>query len=156
MTDAPTTERLARTLSALLRRLTSEQMSEAEMAAKALLRLSQSEELSTIRQLAHRLEQPTPPEADIRKAYDVGYGDGYGDGVKATEQKQWGDEEFCNINGAPSWADIALYCHRRADRLNEWEQGFVCSMAAWTLTREPTSRQAPKLKAIYLRLGGRL
>jgi len=51
---------------------------------------------------------------------------------------------------------MALYCHQRSNLLRCHEQTFITDMAAQTVWREPTEKQAKWLRSIFLRLGGRI
>ena len=78
------------------------------------------------------------------------------DGKREAEDKLYGDEDFHNIDGSPSWHAIARFCQVRSDSLKTRESEFINSVASRTVYREPTEKQAKWLKAIFFRLGGRL
>jgi hypothetical protein len=108
-----------------------------------------------IHALADRIEKPSNgalTDVEMRKLYDAGYENG----VRAAENKMHGNSDFHDIDGFPAWSEIALYCQRNNHRLRPTEQEFVNDMAAQTVWREPTPKQAKWLKSIFLRLGGRL
>ena len=74
-------------------------------------------------------------------------------GMRAVEDKQ-GD--FHNVDGTPSWHEIARFCQSNSGHLRGNEREFVNDMASSTVWREPTERQAKWLRSILYRLGGRL
>jgi hypothetical protein len=77
-------------------------------------------------------------------------------GVRAVEAKLRHDEDgFRNIDGTPSWHQMARFCQDRSARQRATELGFVDEMAGLTVWREPTPKQAKWLQSIYRRLGGR-
>ena len=91
-------------------------------------------------------------DAEMHKLYDAGYRAG----MRAVENKQHGSDDFRNVDGLPNWNEIALFCQRNNDRLRENERQFVNDMAARSVWREPTEKQAKWLRSIFYRLGGRL
>jgi hypothetical protein len=90
-------------------------------------------------------------EAEMKKLFDAGYDAG----LQAAEQKQFGAEDFHNIDGTPEWGAVARFCQYRGDRLRANELEFVNDMAAraeWG--REPTPKQEKWLRSIFKKLGG--
>jgi hypothetical protein len=136
-------------LASFIRLLSSDKEGEVVAAARAIMRTLQGANLD-IHALAERVGGIS--EADMKCLYDAGYDAG----VTATQNKQHGPGDFCNIDGTPSWHEIARFCQREADRLREKEREFVNDMAARTVWHEPTERQEKWLRSIFLRLGGRI
>jgi hypothetical protein len=54
-------------------------------------------------------------EAEIRKLYDAR--------LRAAEEKHHGAADFANVEGTPSWHEIALRGQRHGSRLRAKEQG---------------------------------
>jgi hypothetical protein len=123
-------------------------------AARAMLRTLETAG-ADIHVLADRVGKPNGggfTEAEMKKLYDAGYEAG----VRAVENKQHGSGDFQNVDGTPAWHEIARYCQQHNDRLREKEQDFINDMAARTVWREPTERQAQWLRSIFFKLGGRI
>jgi hypothetical protein len=74
--------------------------------------------------------------------------------IRKTENALHGSGEFRDIDGNPDWHEIAKWCQRRANRLNEKECKFVDDMTGHTAWREPTEKQGKWLMSIFLKLGG--
>jgi hypothetical protein len=74
-------------------------------------------------------------------------------GMRTVEDKQ---DDFHNVDGTPSWHEIARFCQSNSGHLRGNEREFVNDMASSTVWREPTERQAKCLRSILYRLGGRL
>src|SRR5262249_60281372 len=126
---------------------------EATAAARATTRSLRSEAMDS-HELAKAIEDPnggTLTEAEMRKLYDAGYDAG----LRAAEEKHHGAADFANVDGTPSWHEIALWCQQRDERLREKEREFVSDMASRTVWREPAEKQGKWLKSIFYRLGGR-
>jgi hypothetical protein len=70
--------------------------------------------------------------------------------------KQFNGTDFRGVDGLPNWEEMARYCQVNNSRLGDKETKFVNDMAARTVWREPTEKQAKWLKSIFLRLGGKL
>ena len=86
------------------------------------------------------------------------YDAGYQDGLRAAVNKQQGSLDFRGVDGDVDWHEVALWCQKRDDRddrLSDREREFVDTVAAQTVYREPSVKQARWLKSIFLRLGGR-
>jgi hypothetical protein len=145
---------IAGKIASLVRMLSSDREGEVISAVHALLRTLKSKG-ADIHALADRIEKPNGgalTDTEMKKLYDAGYQDG----VRAAENKMHGNSDFRDIDGFPAWSEIALYCQRNNHRLRPNEQEFVNDMAAQTVWREPTSKQAKWLKSIFLRLGGKI
>jgi hypothetical protein len=144
---------IAGKLKPLIRLLSSDQDGEVLNAARALNRLLKANG-SDIHAIADGIGQANGKltEAEMRKLYDAGFEAG----VRAVEDKQHGDEDFHNTDGTPSWHAIAVWCQRQDDRLRDNEREFINSVAARTVYREPTEKQAKWLKSIFHRLGGKM
>jgi hypothetical protein len=141
-------------LGTLIQLLASEQDGEALAAARAIVRTLQATG-ADIHTLAERVESANGgklSEAEMRKLYDAGYQAG----MRAVENKQHGAGDFHNVDGLPAWNEIALFCQRNNDRLRPNERESVNDMAARTVWREPSEKQAKWLRSIFFRLGGRL
>jgi hypothetical protein len=89
-------------------------------------------------------------ETDAKRIYDAGFHDG----LRKAENGQHGSGTFRNVDGTPSWNEIALWCQRRSEQLRENERQFIDDMASRTVWREPTERQGMWLMSIFYRLGG--
>jgi len=89
-------------------------------------------------------------QAEMKKLYDAGYHEG----LRVAENKHHGSEDFRNIDGLPSWHEVARWCQQHSDRLREKEREFVDDMAGRTVWREPTAKQGAWLRSIFFRLGG--
>jgi hypothetical protein len=146
---APITGKLGK----MIRMLASDCDGDVIAAARAIKRTLHSEGLD-IHTLAEGIEEPNRgalTEAEMRKLYDAGYDAG----LRAAEDKHHGAADFANVDGTPSWHEIALWCQRHSSRLRAKEQEFVNDMASRTVWREPTERQGKWLRSIFYRLGGR-
>jgi hypothetical protein len=152
MTDplAPIVNKLA----ACIRMLSSDKDGDVVNAAHGIVRMLKSAGVD-IHVLADRVEKPNGgalTDGEMRKLYDAGYDAG----LRAAENKMHGNSDFRDIDGFPAWEEIARYCQRNNRRLRANEQEFVDDMAAQTVWREPTEKQAKWLKSIFFRLGGKL
>ena len=122
-------------------------------AARAIRRTLRGEGLD-IHALAEGIEEPNSgalTEAEMRKLYDAGYDAG----LRAAEDKHHGAADFANIDGTPSWHEMALFCQQCDDRLREKERQFIHDKTACTVRREPTEKQAKWLKSIFYHLRGK-
>ena len=150
MTDiAPIAAKLGR----FLRLLSSDQDGEVVAAARALVRTLKGAG-QDIHALAAAIERPSGgklSKAEMKILYDHGYADGFRDG----ENKEHNGADFKNVGGK-SWHEIAMWCNDRAGELSASEEQFVHDMAARSVWREPTEKQAKWLKSICLRLGGKV
>jgi hypothetical protein len=90
-------------------------------------------------------------QAEMQKLYNAGYANG----LRAGENKQFNGTDFCGVDGLPNWEEMARYCQVNNSRLNIKEHQFVNDMAARTIWREPTEKQAKWLKRIFPKLGER-
>jgi hypothetical protein len=152
MTDVLTP--IANKLAACIRMLSSDKDGDVVNAARGLIRMLKGAG-TDIHVLAERVENANSgklSEVEMRKLYDTGYRDG----MRAVENKQHGSGDFHNVDGTPAWNEIALFCQQNNDRLRENERQFVNDMAARSVWREPTEKQAKWLKSIFYRLGGKL
>jgi hypothetical protein len=141
-------------LAACIRMLSSDKDGDVVNAARGLTRMLKGVG-ADIHALADRIEKPNGgalTDTEMKKLYNAGYEDG----VRAAENKMHGNSDFHDIDGFPAWSEIALYCQHNNRRLRPTEQEFVNDMAAQTVWREPTPKQAKWLKSIFLRLGGKL
>jgi hypothetical protein len=146
---APITAKLCK----MIRMLASDCDGDVIAAARAIKRTLRSEGLD-IHELAKGIEEPnggTLTEAEMRKLYDAGYDAG----LRAAEEKHHGAADFANVDGTPSWHEIALWCQQRNERLREKEREFVSDMASRAVWRDPTEKQGKWLKSIFYRLGGK-
>ena len=91
-------------------------------------------------------------QADLKRAYDIGFANG----VRATEGKHYNGSDFVNVNGLPSWHEIALFCQQNSHRLNDWERGFIDNITSQTVWREPNPKQEKCLRSIFYKLGGKI
>jgi hypothetical protein len=139
-------------LGTLVRLLASEQDGEALAAARGIVRVLKSTG-TDIHTLAERVENVNGgklTDAEMQKIYNAGFQDG----MHAVESRSTGD--FHNVDGTPNWHEIALFCQQNSNRLRENERQFVNDMAARSVWREPTEKQAKWLKSIFYRLGGKI
>jgi hypothetical protein len=142
---------IAGKLAKLLRMLSSNREHEMVAAAQALNRTLQSAG-TDIHALAAIVEHGGElNEAEMRKLYDAGVEEG----MRLAEKARFGSEDFHNINGLPSWHEMALWCQQRYDRLEDKHREFIDDMAGLTLWREPTEKQGKYLTSLYHKLGGR-
>ena len=131
----------------LIRLLSSDRDGEIVAAARALIRTLRSAGCD-IHDLAAHIEHANGgglTDAEMRKLYDAGYEAG----MRAVEDKHYGTSDFHNVDGMPSWHEIARWCQRRGDRLHSREQQFINDMAARTMWRERTEKQEEWLKSIF-------
>ena len=157
MTELPTSTR--RKLASSIRLLASNREGEVLAAAHAIPRTlkAASVDIHALADLVEQINGGKLSEAEMKKLYDAGYEAGRADGVRAAEAKVSHDADgFRNVNGLPSWHDMARFCQEHSARLRGNEPDFVDDMTGLTLWREPTPKQAKWLKSIYARLGGRL
>lgn len=147
---------IAGTIAQLVRFLGRSGDGEVLAAVEAIKRKLQSAGLG-IHDLADFIERPIEKpkgvsEADMKRIYDTGFRAG----LEAAEKKHHGGNDFVNVNGLPSWHEIALYCQRNNHRLNDWEREFIDSVASQTAWREPRPKQEKCLRSIFYKLGGKL
>jgi hypothetical protein len=125
---------IAGRLAKLLRMLSSNREHEVVAAAQALCRTLEGAG-ADIHALAAIVEHGGElNQAEMKKLYDAGYQDG----VRAVENKRHGPDDFRDIDGLPSWHEMALWCQQRNDRLRGNEREFIDDMASLTVWREPT------------------
>jgi hypothetical protein len=60
--------------------------------------------------------------------------------MRAVEQKQFGNDDFHNVDGMPVWDVVARFCQQHRDRLHDKEREFINDMAAQTVWRKPTAK----------------
>jgi hypothetical protein len=144
---APIADRLGK----FIRLLSSDKDGEVVAAARAIVRTLQAEKLD-IHVLADMIKKPNGAlsETDAKRIYDAGFNDGF----RKAENAQHGPGNFRNVDGAPCWNEIALWCQRRGERLKENERQFIDDVASRTVWREPTEKQGMWLMSIFYRLGG--
>jgi hypothetical protein len=124
---------------------------EALAAARAIVRTLKATG-ADIHTLAERVENVNGgklSEAEMKKLYNAGYEDG----MRAVENRSTGD--FHNVDGTPNWHEIARFCQQNDSKLRENERQFISDMAARSVWREPTEKQAKWLRSIFYRLGGK-
>jgi hypothetical protein len=140
-------------LAACTRMLSSDKDGDVITAARGLVRMLKGAG-TDIHVFAERIAKPNGglTDAEMRKLYDAGYEAG----VRAVENKQHGSGDFHNVDGLPSWNEIALFCQQNNDRLRPTERQFIDDIASRTVWREPTEKQAKWLRSIFYRLGGKL
>jgi len=140
-------------LAACIRMLSSDKDGDVITAARGLVRMLERAG-TDIHAFAERIAKPNGglTDAEMRKLYDAGYEAG----VRAVENKQHGSGDFHNVDGLPSWNEIALFCQQNNDRLRPTERQFIDDIASRTVWREPTEKQAKWLRSIFYRLGGKL
>src|SRR5215831_3332162 len=103
---APITGKLCK----MIRMLASDCDGDVIAAARAIKRTLRSEKLD-IHELAKCIEESnggTLTEAEMRKLYDAGYDAG----LRVAEEKHHGTTDFVNVDGTPSWHEIALWCQQ--------------------------------------------
>jgi hypothetical protein len=98
--------------------------------------------------------EPTIPDAEMKKLYDAGFSAG----LFAAEDKHHGSSDFANIDGSPPWHQVARYCQRHVDNLDERHHRFVHDMAGRTVydRYEPSEKQQKYLLSLFYKLGGKL
>jgi hypothetical protein len=156
---------IAGKLGCLVRLLSSDRDGEVIAAARAIARMLKAHG-ADIHVLADRVEHANgngkPSAADLQRRYDAGFAAG-----KAAAESHEAGNALRDADGNPDWGSIAMWCQERTARLNARcqertarlnarEQEFINSVAAQTVYRDPTERQAMWLKSIFLRLGGKL
>ena len=137
---APITGKLCK----MIRMLASDCDGDVIAAARAIKRTLRSEGLD-IHQLAKGIEEPNGGTLTEAVSPEPG----------PAEERHHGAADFANIDGTPSWHEIALWCQQRNERLREKEREFVSDMASRTVWRDPTEKQGKWLKSIFYRLGGK-
>jgi hypothetical protein len=135
----------------LLRLLSSTNDGEALGAARSISRVLQSAG-ADFHALATAVEDRS---SRSDKKFSVIYARGIEDGMRRAAEMHPAQSDFYDIDGGKSAHQMALFCQERADRLTEREAEFIGGVAARTVWREPTAKQAKWLRSIYLRLGGR-
>jgi hypothetical protein len=128
----------AEKLASLVRLLASDKDGEVLGAARAINRTLKSAG-TDIHALADRVELANGKqilEQDMRRIFNAGYEKG----LRAAEDKHHGNGDFHNVDGMPSWHEIARWCQRHGDRLRSKEEQFINDMAARTMWREPTEK----------------
>jgi hypothetical protein len=143
---------IADKLGKMIRMLGSDRAGDVIAAARAIKRTLHNEGLD-IHALAEGIEKPNGnalTKVEMKKLYDAGYDAG----LRAAEDKHYGAADFANIDGTPSWHEMARWCQQHGDRLREKEREFVDDMAGRTVWREPTAKQGAWLRSIFYRLGG--
>ena len=89
----------------------------------------------------------------MKEIYDAGIRAGIEIGVRKAGQHAYG-------NASPQFPparDMAMYCYRHMDNLNDWENEFITNMVSLTRLGYPLSiKRQDKLETIYLKLGGRI
>lgn len=94
-------------------------------------------------------------EEDMKRLHDAGYVSGFEAGLKHAAAEQRKDNGFTNTDGTVCWRDIAAFCQKHRQRLQDRERKFVDDMAEQTRFRNDlTEKQQSWLRSIYLRLGG--
>ena len=141
------TEPVAEKVGKLLRLLSSPIDGEVLGAARALLRTLTSNGLD-MHTLAERVERNGFNKDEAQRLYQAGFQDGLAQG-------EYRAATFRNMDGTPTWHEMAVWCAQQADRLREQERKFVNDMAGRTVWCEPTEKQAKWLKSIYYRLGAK-
>jgi hypothetical protein len=127
---------IAGKLAKLLRMLSSNREPEVLAAAQALCRTLESAG-ADIHALAAIVEHGGElNQAEMKKLYDAGYHEG----LRVSESNPHGSEDFRDIDGLPSWHEMALWCRQRNDRLQSREREFIDHMASLTVWREPTEK----------------
>lgn len=89
--------------------------------------------------------------AEVEQAFN----EGYAEGVKAAEAKQYGTGAFRNTDGTLEWSEVALFVQRQKHRLPARHHEFIDDMASRTVYgREPTPKQHQYLHSLFYKLGG--
>ena len=150
-------EPVAKLISKIFRRLASDFEGEQLNAVAAMKRLFASEGLSfsdiatVIENASGEIEELKFSEGDM----DIAFKKGMEKGRVEEARKQQAPPEFYDDCGRPRWNAIALFCQQQ-QRLRPNEKEFVDDMAAQTMWREPTEKQAKWILSIFIRLGGRI
>ena len=142
---------IAGKLAKYIRLLSSDKPGEVVAAAEAIMRVLRSAG-ADIHALADMIENPRLSEAEMKMLYESGFEDG----LHAAAEKHHNGRDFVNVDGLPSWHEIARYCQRNNDRLNDWERSFIDSITSQTVWREPKPKQEKCLRSIFFKLGGRI
>jgi hypothetical protein len=159
--DRVVTEQLdpvAKNLAAMLRMLADENEGQAIAAVRAIRRVSHGNETvkAKLYASAEYIEKPNGnglSEAEMKKIFNAGYAAG----VQAAESKQHGSDDFCGIDGKPTWEAVALFLQRNKNRLDPKHHEFIDDMAARTAWgHEPTERQHKYLHSLFFKLGGKI
>jgi hypothetical protein len=131
---------IATKLATFIRLLSSDKEGEIVAAAHAIQRTLKAAD-TDIHTLAERIENSNGDglsEADMKKLYNAGYSAGKRD----VENQRYGSGDFHNIDGTPNWHEMARYCQEHGNLLRGQEQTFINGMAARTVWRELTEKQA--------------
>jgi hypothetical protein len=146
----------ARKIANLVRRLSSPSDGEVVATARALLRTLKATG-ADIHTLADRIEKPNGKsfisEEKMRQVWNAGYAAG----VRATENRQHGVDDFVGTDGKPTWEGVALFLQRNKHRLDPKHHAFIDDMAARTVWgHEPSEKQHKYLHSLFYKLGGKI
>jgi hypothetical protein len=138
-------------LAAIIRMMSSDKDGDVLNAGRALDRTLKSVgcDIHDLAEVVEHANGGKLSEAEMKKLYSAGYEAG----MRAVENRSTGD--FHNVDGTPNWHEIARFCQQNDNRLRENERQFVGDMAARSVWREPTEKQAKWLRSIFFRLGGK-
>src|SRR5262245_45244359 len=141
-------------LGRFIRLLGSDQDGEVVAAARALVRTlsSAGADLHALADHVEKTNDTKIPQEEMQRLYNAGFAEGY----RVAEEHMHGNGDFRNVNGMPSWSEIARFCHHRDYRLSAREREFISSVSAHIEWREPSEKQGKWLRSIFLRLGGKL
>jgi hypothetical protein len=125
MADALTP--IAAKLATFIRLLSSDKDGEVVVAARAMQRTLKAVG-ADIHALADRVEKPNGKlsDADMKVLYEAGFADGR----RAAENTQQRSGDFYNVDGTPSWHEMATWCQQQKDRLKDKEREFIDDMRA--------------------------
>jgi hypothetical protein len=115
-------------------------------------RLTFSDIATVLENASGEIEELKFSESDMKEAY----GCGIKKGRVEEARRQHGPPEFYDEDGRPRWNAIALFCQKQQERLKPNEKEFIDDMAAQTMWREPSEKQAKWILSIFIRLGGRI
>jgi hypothetical protein len=144
----------ANKLAAIIRMMSSDKDGDVLNAGRALNRALKSVgcDIHDLAEVVEHMNGGALSEVEMKKIYNAGVEAG----MRAVENRQHSGGDFHNVDGTPAWNEIALFCQQNNDRLRESERQFVNDMAARSVWREPTEKQAKWLRSIFYRLGGKI
>jgi hypothetical protein len=151
----PRDERHGSRLGDIVRRLSSSSDGEIVATVYAMRRILESVG-TDLHGLAAHLEASNGkhiPEEKLQRVWDAAYARG----VRDTENKQHGSDDFLGTDGKPTWEAVALFLQRNKHRLDLKHHEFIDDMAARTAWgHEPTGRQHKYLHSLFYKLGGKI
>jgi hypothetical protein len=152
VSDAATINKdFARRLAGTVRRLTSNMPEEVDTAAQAVARILRGASKDVIFGIAERIENESNGQlndAEMKEIFDAGVAHGQKLSAQSQAQAQQAYPQM------PSAFDMAVFCNKQMERLNDWERGFITNMVRWSRHGSLSPKRQSKLEDIYIKLGG--